>query len=138
GPRGRVERVEMAGGPAIEVASAVQMLALRTPTLPPATHTNSFLIGSGRAILVEPATPYPDEIERAVAWVSEARQRGVEPMAIVATHHHPDHLGGAQALASRLALPLWAHRLTAARAPQLAFEHLLEDDERIELDGAQV
>ena len=46
------------GGSANEVVGAVRMLPLRTPTLPPATHTNSFLVGAGRAILVEPATPY--------------------------------------------------------------------------------
>ena len=105
----------MASGSASEVVGAVRMLPLRTPTLAPATHTNSFLVGAGRAILVEPATPYPDELERAVGWVAEERRRGIEPVAIVATHHHPDHIGGARALASRLALPLWAHRLTAAR-----------------------
>ena len=128
----------MASGSASEVVGAVRMLPLRTPTLAPATHTNSFLVGAGRAILVEPATPYPDELERAIGWVAEERRRGIEPMAIVATHHHPDHIGGARALASRLALPLWAHRLTAARVPELAFERLLEDGERIELDGADV
>ncbi len=126
------------GGSANEVVGAVRMLPLRTPTLPPATHTNSFLVGAGRAILVEPATPYPAELERAIAWVADERRRGVEPVAIVATHHHPDHIGGARALASRLGLPLWAHRLTAERAPEIAFQRLLEDGERIELDGAEV
>ena len=57
----------MASGSASQVVGAVRMLPLRTPTLPPATHTNSFLVGAGRAILVEPATPYPAELERAIA-----------------------------------------------------------------------
>lgn len=119
-----------------EVVPWVQMLPLRTPTLPPATHTNSFLVGSGQAVLVEPATPYPDELQRAVAWVEEARADGVDPIAIVATHHHADHVGGAVELARRLALPLWAHRLTAARLEgRVRFARHLEDGERIELDG---
>lgn len=122
----------------VEIASALWMLPLRTPTLPPATHTNSFLVGAGRALLVEPATPYPDELDRAVAWIEEAQRRGVDPIAMVATHHHPDHVGGAKALASRLGLPLWAHRLTAKRLPGLSFERLLEDDEVLELDDASV
>lgn len=122
----------------IELAPALQMLPLRTPTLPPATHTNAFLVGAGRAVLVEPATPYPDELERALAWTERSKREGIELVAIVATHHHPDHVGGAKALASRLALPLWGHRLTAERLPELTFERLLEDGERVELDGASL
>lgn len=119
-----------------EVVPSVQLLPLRTPTLPPATHTNSFLVGSGQAVLVEPATPYREELERAVAWVEEARADGLHPLAIVATHHHADHVGGAIELARRLALPLWAHRLTAERLEgRVRFERHLEDGERIELDG---
>lgn len=121
-----------------EVVPWLQMLPLRSPTLPPATHTNSFLVGSGRALLVEPATPYPDELERAVRWVEEARRDGIEPIALVATHHHPDHVGGAKALAERLNLPLWGHRLTAERlAGEMRFERLLEEGERIELPGPE-
>ena len=98
-----------------EVVPSLRMMPLRTPTLPPATHTNAFLVGSRDAVLVEPASPYPDEIERVVQWVAAAAERGVRPSAIVATHHHPDHIGGATALAERLGLPLWGHRLTAER-----------------------
>lgn len=121
--------------PMDELTPGVRRLPLRTPTLPPATHTNVYLVGTGEALLVEPASPYPEEVERAVRWVEDARASGVAPLAIVATHHHPDHIGGAQALSSRLALPLWAHRLTAERLPELSFERLLEDGERIALSG---
>ncbi len=121
-----------------EIVPWLQMLPLRTPTLPPATHTSSFLVGSGQALLVEPATPYPDELERAVRWVEEARVAGIEPIAIVATHHHADHVGGARALSRELGLPLWAHQRTAARLEgELTFERHLEDGERLELDGPE-
>lgn len=119
-----------------EVAPHVRALALRTPTLPPATHTCSYLIGSGEALLVEPATPYADELERAIAWIDDARRDGVTPIAIVATHHHVDHVGGARALAERLSLPLWAHPWTADRlAGQLSFARRIEEGERVVLDG---
>ncbi len=119
-----------------EVAPDLQMLPVRTPTLPPATHTNTFLIGSGEAILVEPASADEDELSRMVAWVEEAGHRGVEPLAIVATHHHPDHVGGATALSRRLGLPLWAHEGTAERLEgEVSFDRLLNDGETIELSG---
>ncbi|MBK8168942.1 MAG: MBL fold metallo-hydrolase [Sandaracinaceae bacterium] len=118
------------------VAPNIRRLALRTPTLPPATHTNAYLIGAKQALLVEPASPYEDEIERAVAWVQGARVEGLEVLAIVATHHHVDHIGGATALAARLALPLWAHRETIERLRgYVEFDRALFDDEELVLAG---
>lgn len=128
--------VEAGAVGADEVAPGIERLALRTPTLPPATHTNAYLVGHGEAILVEPASPYPEEIRRAVRWVEDAQRRGVRPVALVATHHHADHVGGATALADALSLPLWAHAETAARlAGRVRFDRLLEDGARIELAG---
>lgn len=118
------------------VAPHLRVMPVRTPTLPPATHTNSFLIGTGEAVLVEPASPYEDEIGRMVEWVDEARAEGVRVAAILATHHHPDHVGGATQLAERLSLPLWAHEMTAQRLQgAVQFDRLLGEGERIELSG---
>ena len=118
------------------VAPTIQMLPVRTPTLPPATHTNTFLVGTEAAVVVEPATPYRDEQDRMVEWVRKARLRGVEPVAILATHHHADHVGGAAALGQRLQLPLWAHAMTAQRLDGVVeVDRLIQDGERIELHG---
>lgn len=118
------------------VAPTIQMLPVRTPTLPPATHTNAFLVGTKEAVVVEPATPYKEEQDLVVEWVHEARLRGVEPIAILATHHHPDHVGGATALCERLELPLWAHAMTAQRLDGIVdVDMLIQDGERIALDG---
>jgi len=69
-------------------------------------------------------------------WVQAARLRGVEPVAILATHHHPDHVGGAMALRERLQLPLWAHAMTAQRLDGIVeIDRLIQDGERIELKG---
>jgi glyoxylase-like metal-dependent hydrolase (beta-lactamase superfamily II) len=126
---GRAARVKSA-------APTIEVLAVRTPTLPPATHTNTFLVGTGQAVLVEPATPYQEEQDVMVEWVESARARGVEPIAIIATHHHPDHIGGAGVLRDRLGLPLWGHAMTAQRLSGVVeVDRLLEDGERIELDG---
>jgi glyoxylase-like metal-dependent hydrolase (beta-lactamase superfamily II) len=118
------------------VGSTIEMLPVRTPTLPPATHTNTFLVGTGEAVLIEPATPYREEQDLMAEWVQSARLRGIEPVAILATHHHPDHVGGAMALRERLQLPLWAHAMTAQRLEGIVeIDRLIQDGERIELAG---
>ncbi len=119
-----------------EVVPHVQMLPFRTPTLPPATHTNSFLIGSGEVLLVEPATPDADERERMLAWVEEARRDGLRPVGIFLTHHHLDHVGAAAHLQELLELPLLGHAMTAQRLEgRVHLDRLIEPDERIVLAG---
>jgi ribonuclease/clavin/mitogillin len=91
---------------------------VRTPTLPPATHTNVvFFVGKDRSVLVEPATPYEEELSRLADAVDELTRRGTPVTEVWATHHHPDHLGGASAICARLGLPLRAHPATLERAP---------------------
>jgi hydroxyacylglutathione hydrolase len=50
----------------------------------------------GEAIVVDPGEAGP--VLRAVA-------DGIRPVAILVTHHHPDHVGGIQALRERFDLP---------------------------------
>lgn len=117
-----------------EPAPGIRMRPVRSPTLPPAAHTNMFLVGGRTAVLIEPATPFPEELDAICQWVEEAEADGVTVLAICATHHHPDHIGGAVALQERLGLPLWAHAKTAeALAGHVEFDALLEDGQRIEL-----
>jgi ribonuclease/clavin/mitogillin len=121
-----------------EVARGLWMLSVRTPTLPPATHTNAFLVGTRELALVEPASPYPEEVERLAGWVAGASAQGGRLRCILLTHHHPDHAGGAAQLRERLGVPLWAHARTAERlAGKIQIDRVLEDAERVELDGPE-
>lgn len=90
---------------------------VRTPTLLPATHTNVYVIGQGPLLVVDPASPYPDEQERLSGYIAGLSAAGHRVAGILLTHHHYDHVAGAAVLQRSLKLPLWAHEATAARLP---------------------
>jgi glyoxylase-like metal-dependent hydrolase (beta-lactamase superfamily II) len=117
-----------------DVASGIQAFATRTPTLPPATHTNSYAIGERDVLLVEPATPYGDEQREWLAWARGLVSSGRHPLAVFLTHHHPDHAGGVAALSRELGLPTWAHAVTADRL-ETPIDRRLSDGEAIVLEG---
>lgn len=116
------------------LSAAVELAAFRSPTIPPATHTNSYAIGSREVVLVEPATPYEGERRAFLEWARAFSRSGRSLVAIFVTHHHKDHVGGAEFLARELGLPVWMHAETAARVP-VAPGRLLVDGERIALEG---
>jgi glyoxylase-like metal-dependent hydrolase (beta-lactamase superfamily II) len=111
---------------------------LRTPTLPPATHTNSFVLGTGEAVLVDPGSPYAEEIEGLLEALHELQARDRRRVvAIWLTHHHPDHVGGVEAVRQALGLPVCAHRYSAEHLATrgLAIDRELEDGESLILEG---
>lgn len=111
------------------VAPGIRVLALRTPTLPPAAHTNVYLVGpdAGPVAVVDPGSPYPEQ-QAILDRVLETLPAAV----ILLTHHHGDHTGGAQALAARWSLPIAAHAATARRlAGRVAVNQLVQDGETV-------
>ena len=96
----------------VPVAPGIRVLALRTPTLPPAAHTNVYLVGpdAGPVAVVDPGSPYPDQQAALDAVLAV-----LPPAAVLLTHHHGDHVGGAAALAARWSVPIAAHAATADR-----------------------
>jgi len=118
-----------------DLSRSLAMVAARTPTLPPATHTNSYALGARDVVLVEPATPYEGEQRAWLEWVRGLASAGRRPIAIVATHHHEDHVGGIDVLSRELALPVWGHAETAAQLPDVVFSRQLAEGDAIVLDG---
>lgn len=116
---------------------AVRLLPLRTPTLPPATHTNAYAIGSDPAWIVDPASPHPEEQGRLLRAIRRMEAAGRRFAGILLTHHHPDHVGGVEALRAATGWPVHAHAVTRELlAGQVTVDHLLEDGQRLPLGQA--
>lgn len=103
----------------------VVLFPVRTPTLPPATHTNCYIVGTDRLVVVDPASPFKGEQKRLAAFI-DALPGTVE--AILLTHEHRDHVGGATALREKLGVPIWAHAECAARVDFSVDRHLRDGD----------
>ncbi len=120
--------------PRIEFLPGIWMLPVLSRTMPPATHTNVWMPGGRRLVIVDPG----GETDQLLESVARRRAQGVEPVAVVLTHHHRDHVGGVERVCRELGLPVWAH----VEVLELAAEALgdldrrpIGDGETLDLDG---
>jgi glyoxylase-like metal-dependent hydrolase (beta-lactamase superfamily II) len=114
----------------LDDAPWIRVIPLRTPTLPPATHTNCYIVGDEAGVVViDPPSPYAEEQARLDQYLTAAALRVRE---IVLTHHHVDHVSGATHLDARLGVGIAAHRETAARLDgRVAVSRFIDDGERV-------
>lgn len=118
----------------IEMRYGFYLCALRTPTIPPATHTNCYLIGGDELVVIDPGSPYPDQQALLDEVVDSFLAQGRRIREIIITHLHPDHIGGVMHLAEKYNLPIATHRLTAAAINgEVRIDRFIEDDDLIEL-----
>jgi ribonuclease/clavin/mitogillin len=113
---------------------------VRTPTKPPATHTNCYLVYTSKELfIIDPGSPYEDEQQALADCVNQLITEGRRVKEIGLTHMHPDHVSGVNVLQKQLAEPVKvaAHRLTAEPlAGNVSVDRFIEDGESIVLEGS--
>ena len=143
GPTSGLDRLrsptEMSLGPhmRIEFRPGVLLFPLPTPTLLPASHTNTFVLGTRESVVVDPGSPYPAQNEGLIAALRDLESAGREVTQVWLTHHHPDHIGGVEAVRRAFGVPVCAHPLTAGHlaAGGIGVDRELRDGQRIVLAG---
>lgn len=120
------------GSGSILFAHGVEVIPVKTATLPPADHTNSYLVGDPEAefILIDPAFRHREGME--VVADAVERHKGVLK-AILFTHSHSDHLPDFGLLREAFDVSIWGSAFTAK---SIDCERILEDGEELIL-GSQ-
>ncbi len=82
--------------------------------------TNTYLVGGEQAVIIDPGPNQPDHHRNIINALQSLQATA---RAVIITHAHADHAGGAAQLAGQL------------NAPLLAFGDPLQHDDQIEMDG---
>lgn len=130
------EKSRIADGviPYIELNSRTICFPLRTETLPPATHTNCFIVGRQRFVIIDAASKNEAEQNALHDLIDSFIEKNYSCEAIITTHQHPDHFGGETILQTHLRdkynleIPLAAHEATAEKLRgKVKFQKVLSD-----------
>ena len=124
----------------IELNPRLICFPLKTNTLPPATHTNCFIVGKKEFIVIDAASPFSEEQAKLFELIDEFIVKGFKCKEIIVSHLHPDHFGGETALQKHLKekfdleIPIRTHKITAEDLRgKVEFQKFIEDEETIKL-----
>ena len=113
----------------------VAVAPVRSPTLPPSTHTNCYVLGERGLCVVDPGSPYPDEQAALIGHLNQLCAQGAQVREVWLTHHHPDHVGGADALRIRFGAKVRAHpQTTQLLRGKLEIDGRIGDNEALAVD----
>ena len=124
----------------IELNPHIICFPLKTETLPPATHTNCFIVGRQEFIVIDAASKDTAEQAKLFELVDSFIEKGFICKEIIVSHLHQDHTGGETVLQNHLRakfgleVPVSAHKITAESLQgKIEFQKFVEDDEMINL-----
>ena len=121
----------------VRFSPGIVLAPLRTPTLPPATTTNCYIVGHQQLWIVDPGSPDANEQQRLLNLLDQLCATGQQLAGVLLTHHHPDHIGGVAALCQARGLKVSAHHKTLDRLdPGIPRGEVLSDGSRITLGTA--
>jgi endoribonuclease LACTB2 len=120
----------------IYFSPGILLAPLKTPTQPPATHTNTLVIGEERLYVVDPSPVDPSEQARLFDLLEDLIAEGRKLEGILLTHYHPDHVGALLAMQEKFPVPAHAHQDQMARLPRAKFGRTLEHGDEISLGRA--
>lgn len=88
-----------------------------TPTLPPATTTNCYIVGTHDLYVVDAAAVHAEDQQRLIDKLESLCREGARVCGLLLTHHHRDHTGAVAVLSRHFKAPVRAHALTYAQLP---------------------
>ena len=120
-----------------EYGPGVECVLIPTATLPPATHTNCFVLGErgGQRIVVDPAIRDQAGFEELKAKVEEIREDGSDILCTIFTHRHQDHLGEMSLISQIYQAPVWASEETLWALPEISGTRKLSEGDIVSIDG---
>lgn len=114
----------------------ILLVPLQTPTRPPATHTNTCVVGEERLYVVDPSPVDALEQERLWGFLEDLQKEGRTLEGILLTHYHPDHVGALREMQCRFDVPAYAHADCIKELPGACFGAPLEHGDVIDLKKA--
>lgn len=124
----------------IELNPRLICFPLKTQTLPPATHTNCFIVGKKEFAVIDAASREKAEQQKLFDLIDSFIEKNFSCREIIVSHLHQDHFGGEIALQKHLLekfgleIPISAHKFTAESLQgKVKINKLLEDEQIIEL-----
>ena len=120
----------------IEFAPGVECLPLPTATLPPATHTNCYILGvpGGERIIIDPAAKNAEGLTLLQEKVDQIMADGSTIIATIFTHRHADHIGDLSAISNIYQAPIWASSETLETISPCDSDRVLKEGDMVKVD----
>jgi endoribonuclease LACTB2 len=111
-----------------EIRRGIILIPLKSPTIPPATHTNCLIIGEEALYVIDPGAGDEAELDHLRRQIDHLLELGGRVEAILLTHSHPDHTCAADQLRQIYSVPILAHPAAAVQLPFKVDRHLHDDE----------